>query len=261
MSLSRILNDGPTGPPPPRVSVPEPPPAAPNANAPREHPPKPRGFWNQPVNYQGAGGWDPHSGEWVSGDIFPFGPGGNYYPDRAREEREESRATTPGAGSRREKEPAKEDGSGRNKRRKTAEPEERGEEGQPKRYSLRRQPAKNKQYLALQPSSSPEPEEARTPVPQDDHMPTEEELRLASSDLEDCEEIWRPELEDYILDSHRRQRLVEQWFEQSCVERGKGVARSMSHHYSIKIAQIPLPPPPPPPPVYFPPVEDRKSVV
>lgn len=29
--------------------------------------------------FQGAGGWDPYTGEWVQGDIFPLGPGGNYY--------------------------------------------------------------------------------------------------------------------------------------------------------------------------------------
>ncbi len=40
-----------------------------------------RPFTYQPVAYQGAGGWDPYSGEWVQGDIFPLGPGGNYYPE------------------------------------------------------------------------------------------------------------------------------------------------------------------------------------
>lgn len=47
-----------------------------------EQPPPPRGYTYQAVAYQGAGGWDPYTGEWVQGDIFPLGPGGNYYPER-----------------------------------------------------------------------------------------------------------------------------------------------------------------------------------
>lgn len=38
-----------------------------------------RPFTYQPMSFQGAGGWDPYSGEYVQGDIFPRGPGGNYY--------------------------------------------------------------------------------------------------------------------------------------------------------------------------------------
>lgn len=47
--------------------------------------PPPRGYAYQPANYQGAGGWDPYSGNYVQGDIFPLGPGGNYYPQRERD--------------------------------------------------------------------------------------------------------------------------------------------------------------------------------
>ncbi|KAL4069564.1 hypothetical protein J3A83DRAFT_4096226 [Scleroderma citrinum] len=50
-----------------------------------EQPPPPRGYAYQPVTYQGAGGWDPYSGNYVQGDIFPLGPGGNYYPLRERD--------------------------------------------------------------------------------------------------------------------------------------------------------------------------------
>ena len=83
MSLSRILND----PPPPPRAPPEPPSAIdtpPSSNSPlnpRQSPP-PRRYSYQPVSYQGAGGWDPYSGNYVQGDIFPLGPGGNYYPQR-----------------------------------------------------------------------------------------------------------------------------------------------------------------------------------
>ena len=55
----------------------------------------------------------------------------------------------------------------------------------------------------------PEPE----PEIENFHEPTEEERRLASSDLEDCPEIWRPELGSYILDTHKRQRQVDQYFQ------------------------------------------------
>ena len=50
-----------------------------------EQPPPPRGYAYQPVNYQGAGGWDPYSGNYVHGDIFPLGRGGNYYLQRERD--------------------------------------------------------------------------------------------------------------------------------------------------------------------------------
>ncbi|KAG1795542.1 hypothetical protein EV424DRAFT_606445, partial [Suillus variegatus] len=37
----------------------------------------PRGYSYQTPSYQGAGGWDPYSGDYVQGEIFPLGPGGN----------------------------------------------------------------------------------------------------------------------------------------------------------------------------------------
>jgi DNA helicase INO80 len=47
------------------------------------------------------------------------------------------------------------------------------------------------------------------------YQPTQEELRLASSDLEDCEEVWIGELSEYIMETHKRQKQVEIWFEAS----------------------------------------------
>ncbi|EPQ60689.1 hypothetical protein GLOTRDRAFT_68543 [Gloeophyllum trabeum ATCC 11539] len=81
------------------------------------------------------------------------------------------------------------------------------------------------------------------------HQPTEDELRLASSDLEDCEEVWIAEYSDYILETQKRQRQVEVFFDASCLERNSNVARSLSHHYAARVASIPPPPPPPPPPM------------
>lgn len=40
----------------------------------------------------------------------------------------------------------------------------------------------------------------------------EEEARLVSSDLEDCEEVWVAELGNYIMESHKREKQVEAWF-------------------------------------------------
>ena len=48
-------------------------------------------------------------------------------------------------------------------------------------------------------------------LPEDNHM-TEEDLRLQSSDLEDCKEIWMAELGDYILETRKRYREVEAFY-------------------------------------------------
>ena len=98
MSLSRILNNEPPsassaqrttpGPTPIDPVQVEPssssgPPTRPHSHT-HHHPshlnippPPPRGYAYRPVAYQGAGGWDPYSGDWVQGDIFPLGLGGN----------------------------------------------------------------------------------------------------------------------------------------------------------------------------------------
>lgn len=42
-----------------------------------------------------------------------------------------------------------------------------------------------------------------------------EEDRLASSDLEDCEEIWLGDLGEYVLETQKRIKQVESWFNES----------------------------------------------
>lgn len=42
--------------------------------------------------------------------------------------------------------------------------------------------------------------------------PPEEERRMVSSDLEDCPEIWQPELGNYVLDTHKRMRQIDAYF-------------------------------------------------
>ncbi|KAJ6575249.1 SNF2 family N-terminal domain-containing protein [Mycena capillaripes] len=66
-----------------------------------------------------------------------------------------------------------------------------------------------------------------------------DEAQLASSDLEDCEEVWVEELSGYILETKKRQNEVEKWFEASVLERNSTVAQSMSHHYAAKMATLP----------------------
>ena len=41
---------------------------------------------------------------------------------------------------------------------------------------------------------------------------TEEERRLASSDLDDSPEVWQGELGNYIMETHKRQRQIDNWF-------------------------------------------------
>lgn len=41
---------------------------------------------------------------------------------------------------------------------------------------------------------------------------TEEEMRLTSSDLDDCPEIWMSEISDYILETRKRHREVEAFY-------------------------------------------------
>ena len=49
------------------------------------------------------------------------------------------------------------------------------------------------------------------------HIPTEEELRLASSDLEDCKEIWDQALGQYMVEIQKRHNQVEDWFFSNCI--------------------------------------------
>ncbi|RXW24763.1 hypothetical protein EST38_g1079 [Candolleomyces aberdarensis] len=84
--------------------------------------------------------------------------------------------------------------------------------------------------------------------------PMDEETRLASSDLDDCQEVWLPELSDYILETKKRQNQVAQYFWASILERNSKTAQELSQQYNSKISGIPLraasphayPPPAPP---------------
>ncbi|TFY83775.1 hypothetical protein EWM64_g245 [Hericium alpestre] len=196
----------------------------------------------QPVAYQASGAWDPHSGEWVQGEVSPVGPNVSFFSERGQSPL-----------SPKEYHPApsnitfvNEEGpdlaqSPPKKRRKGADDD--GDYRPPgTRRSSRRYPPRNKQILTQSP-----------PVDMVDHSPaetryepTEEERRLASSDLSDCEEVWIGELGNYILDTQKRKRLVEDYFERTAMDRNVMLMRGLSHRYVETIDRIPLPPPPPP---------------
>ena len=74
-------------------------------------------------------------------------------------------------------------------------------------------PSRAKPARPLSPGTDLLTEEA----PHVHHGTTDEELRLASSDLEDCEEVWIGELSDYMLETQKRQNQVADWFEASIV--------------------------------------------
>lgn len=54
----------------------------------------------------------------------------------------------------------------------------------------------------------------------DGRQMTDEELRLESSDLEDCREVWIGELGEYVMETHKRRKQVEVWFEASVLVSG-----------------------------------------
>ncbi|KAF9229431.1 hypothetical protein BS17DRAFT_723199 [Gyrodon lividus] len=205
-----------------------------------EQPPPPRGYTYQPVSYQGAGGWDPYSGNYVQGDIFPLGPGGNYYSQRERdvipsgplEPLESSSSAYYKEG---------ENEHTAKKRRKTVNDDPDYQPPSTKRPGLRRNPPRSK---AVRQETSPADGPDVFLAVAEFHQ-TEEERRLLSSDLSDCEDVWIGELGDYMIETHKRQRQVESWFEASVLERNSTTAVALSRHYVSRIARMPPPPSPP----------------
>ncbi|TDL28392.1 hypothetical protein BD410DRAFT_780893 [Rickenella mellea] len=202
-----------------------------------EHPPPPpRGLAYQPQPWQGAGGYNPYTHEWTSGDIFPLGSGDkNYYPDEAARPQSTSLRTHSRTASHYKDEnmDSSTSASTSRKRRKTND----DPDYQPsRRYPTRRNPPRAKLNQQGQQLEFVEPE-----PPVEEPKPSAEELRLMSSDLSDCEEVWIAELGEYILETQKRQRQVEYYFEESCVIRNSEAARKMSKKYASRIASIPPP--------------------
>ncbi|KAF8622243.1 hypothetical protein AX15_007182 [Amanita polypyramis BW_CC] len=72
----------------------------------------------------------------------------------------------------------------------------------------------------------------------------EQEHLLISSDLEDCQDLWVAELRDYMLETQKRRKQVEKWFEKSFLERNSATARQLHHRYNTVITRMPPPSPP-----------------
>ncbi|KAJ3558033.1 hypothetical protein NM688_g1148 [Phlebia brevispora] len=281
MSLKHILNDDPS-PPLPLIAptaqapttisttdpapAPRPPSPLSKANAPytrrrartrsrsspqpqeQEHVPS-RPFTYQPMAFQGAGGWDPYTGEWVQGDIFPLGPGGNYYVA----DRQDLPYPQHGGNAPQDDQSSVTELNGRKKRRTVAPVEDDQDyqpPGGPKRRSARRNPPRGKQDQRAQQSSTETPE-SEVPVEDYSREPTAEERRLVSSDLEDCPEVWEGELGNYVLETHKRQKQIDAFFNRWIITRDANTAYSVSHAYVERIARLAPPPPPPrlPPPM------------
>ncbi|GJE85992.1 SNF2 family N-terminal domain-containing protein [Phanerochaete sordida] len=133
--------------------------------------------------------------------------------------------------------------NGRRKRRTGAAEDQEYQPPGTKRRTPRRNPPRGKQ---TQPPI--EPPEVEPPSEQIFQEPTEEERRLASSDLEDCPEIWQQAMGTFVMDSRKRQRQIEQYFNRWIINRDSTTAYSVSHSYVERISRIPPPPPPLPPP-------------
>ncbi|GJJ09521.1 hypothetical protein Clacol_003744 [Clathrus columnatus] len=57
-----------------------------------------------------------------------------------------------------------------------------------------------------------------------------------SSDLDDCPEIWRDELNKYMVATRLRARQVEHWFEEKNREKNAAIAQHTAHDYSSRLS-------------------------
>ncbi|PCH33516.1 hypothetical protein WOLCODRAFT_135169 [Wolfiporia cocos MD-104 SS10] len=256
MSLKHILNDDPAPPhisaPPAQASVPtssvESAPMRPSPTttmSPRtqpsnhaavqvahekEQPPPSRGIAYQPAAHNGVGG-------------------GNYYPDRDEHTQPPLSPSSSSGGQviHRFKE-GYVDGHGKKKRKVADDDEDYQPPGQ-KRPSRRTSNRLRQQRNHTPAAENADSEQLGDEYPEQNQAQTEEEARLTSTDLEDCEEVWLPEIGHYALETHKRFKQVDAWFSRWIIDRDTRTAYNMSHEYRDRIARIPPPPPPPPPPL------------
>ncbi|KAI0068403.1 hypothetical protein BV25DRAFT_1818814 [Artomyces pyxidatus] len=271
MSLSMILNDDPaprttpSGPPasalashsplardPPPVERRPPPSRTPSPlpHRARRHSQtdrSPRDYAFRPVSYQPVGGWDAKAGEWVQGE---GPPSGYYHPDRLSPPASHSpngyQVGPPGEITFVKDGVQDTSQSPPKKRRRNADDDSDYHPPGTRRHGPRRHPPRTRQLRTQSPSA----EAAESDIAEERYELTEEDRRLASSDLSDCEEIWTGELGEYMLDTRKRRKLVEDYFERTLMERNSGLMRILSHRYAEAIERIPMPPPPPPPRQY-----------
>ena len=71
----------------------------------------------------------------------------------------------------------------------------------------RRTPRTRQQHRNQTPAS-----ETVEDTPPEEPVESAEEDTKISSDLDDCPELWKPELGYYIIETHKRQKQVDAWF-------------------------------------------------
>lgn len=92
---------------------------------------------------------------------------------------------------------------------------------QPSRRSSTRSRLQQQQQRNHTPASEVMEPDPQPPLIQEMSFVTEEEARLASSDLEDYEEIWKGELGNYVMETHKRQKQVDAWFSRWIIVSGQ----------------------------------------
>jgi chromatin-remodeling ATPase INO80 len=259
MSLSRILNND-SEPPVPAFAASRAAADAPaisnmrprrSTTSPRRSPSRPpaeppHAAYHHTPSYEGHGGYDPYPGEHGQGGAYMHGQGTDHYRQRVHtqapvddEEASEEEAyggRRNGDGAGRKKKRTQDDDDYQPATRRVSGPGSRAMDGLDMLtgvcvQSTRRTSLKAKQQQQQQRPPSP-PSHVRQLAPEP-YQPTEEERRLASSDLDDCEEIWVAELSDYMLETRKRQKQVESWFEVSCLVRSSTpVVLSQAHRLS-----------------------------
>lgn len=240
MSLSRILNDHPAHSPAP-FSVP---PQQPNTLIsprpdrslsppfpPREQTPNSRQALSSPAldhpsvrsgSLQDVGAWDPDTSDWRHSSR-PRNGNTDVQREGSPNSVQDSKNEEPNSANKKRKRGANDDGDYR-------PPSSR-------RHGSRRQPPRGRQNRAQSPPlDSSEPETAAPAL----HEPTEEELHLASSDLSDCEDIWYTEIGYYMLETRRRRRMVEEFFESNAVESNMALMNALSVRYAAVLDRIPV---------------------
>ncbi|KAI0307777.1 SNF2 family N-terminal domain-containing protein [Multifurca ochricompacta] len=255
MSLSRILNDHPAPAPATVTSVPvsqvfsNPPP--PNSLIPSRHDPSPsppfpsrsqtplsRQVQSSPAQERRTNDFAPRSGGHQDTSAWD--------PD-TREWRQSSRPWNGNTEMHREVSPSSiqdyrygknEEPNAVHKKRKRAVDDD-GDYRPPstRRHASRRQPPRGRHIRAQSPPlDSSEPEVVAPAL----REPTEEELRLVSSDLSDCEDIWYTEIGYYMLETRRRRRMVEEFFETNVVESNMALMSALSGRYAAVLEKIPV---------------------
>lgn len=80
---------------------------------------------------------------------------------------------------------------------------------QPSRRSSTRNRLQQRNHTPTSEVMEPDPQ---PPLIQEISFVPEEEPRSVSSDLEDYEELWKGELGNYVMETHKRQKQVYAWF-------------------------------------------------